>query len=392
MGTWIAYLTDFRGVSLFLVGLLETFFQFVGLFARVPAGAFADRFGRRNSLALAMGIEGSGLFLFGLADSYPLILLSYVLWAGGSAFRDPVHAAYLYDALAADRREGDFSKQFGRLTGFGMAGMLLGPLVGAPIAAVTSLQVPVLLSAVSYGSALVIALLLHEPPRVQRVRGGLSYTQTMARGVRELVRDRAAALVVVIAAGLAFAGASQMMLMQPFLQAHSVPVQWWGLLLLPARLGAVAGSAYSYQLQRLLGERRAFALLIALPLALLLALAGVDHVAMVLAIGAISVFSFMRDTIFTDYLNRRASSEVRATVLAVRRLGVQFVLAFAAPLAGGLGERSLTFAFAVLALFTALIALPAYVLWLRVDRAEAGAAGRAPLSTALAPEEAVPRP
>jgi hypothetical protein len=94
---------------------------------------------------------------------------------------------------------------------------------------------------------------------------------------------------------------------------------------------------------------------------------------MVLAIGAISVFSFMRDTIFTDYLNRRASSEVRATVLAVRRLGVQFVLAFAAPLAGGLGERSLTLAFAVLAAMTATIALPAYLLWLRADRAEAGA-------------------
>lgn len=65
MGTWIAYLTEFRGVPLFFVGLLETFFQFVGLFMRVPAGAFADRFGRRNSLALAMAVEGSGLFLFG---------------------------------------------------------------------------------------------------------------------------------------------------------------------------------------------------------------------------------------------------------------------------------------------------------------------------------------
>ncbi|MCC6237438.1 MAG: MFS transporter [Dehalococcoidia bacterium] len=372
MGTWIAYLTDFRGVSLFLVGLLETFFQFVGLFARVPAGAFADRFGRRNSLALAMAIEGSGLFLFGLADSYPLILLSYVLWAGGSAFRDPVHAAYLYDALAAEGREGDFSKQFGRLSGFGMAGMLLGPLIGAPIAGLTTLQVPVLLSAVSYGSALVIALMLKEPPRRTSAAGGLSYLATMGRGVTELWRDRAAALVVVIAAGLAFAVASQMMLLQPFLQAYAVPVGWWGLLMVPARLGSVAGSTYSYQLQRVLGERRAFGLLIAIPVVLLVALAAVDHVVMVLAIGAISVVSMTREPIFTDYLSRRVGSEVRATVLAVRRLGIQFVLAFAAPLAGGLGERSLPLAFAVLAVLTAGLAVPAYILWLRVER-EAGA-------------------
>lgn len=368
MGTWIAYLTEFRGVSLFLVGLLETFFQFVGLFMRVPAGAFADRFGRRNSLALAMLIEGSGLFLFGLASSYPLILLSYVLWAGGSAFRDPVHAAYLYDALASEGREADFSKQFGRLSGFGMAGMMLGPLIGSPIAGLTSLQVPVLLSALSYGSALVIALTLREPPRHQRLADGPSYFRTMTRGVGELWRDRAAALVVVVAAGLAFAAASQMMLLQPFLQSHNVPVAWWGLLLLPARIGAVAGSAYSYQLQRILGERRAIALLIAIPLLLLLGLAGFDHVVMVIAIGGIMVVSMTREPIFTDYLNRRVSSDVRATVLAVRRLGIQFVLAFAAPLAGGLGERSLQLAFAVLALLTATISIPAYLLWLRADR------------------------
>lgn len=373
MGIWIAYLTEFRGVSLFFVGLLETFFQFVGLVSRVPAGAFADRFGRRNSLVLAMAIEGSGLFLFAFASSYPLIIASYVLWAGGSAFRDPVHAAYLYDALAADGRQQDFSKQFGRLAGIGMAGMTLGPLIGSPIAGLTSLQVPVVLSFLSYGSALAVALTLREPPTVRPLSGGPGYARTMAIGVQQLWRDRAAALVVLIAAGLAFAAASQMMLLQPFLRAHDVPVAWWGLILVPARLGAAGGSAYSYQLQRWLGDRRAFALLIALPLVLLLGLASVAHVAMVLALSAIMVVSMTRETLFTDYLNRRVRSEVRATVLAVRRLGIQFVLAFAAPLAGGLGERSLPLAFAVLAAATAVISIPAYALWLRADRAQEAA-------------------
>jgi MFS family permease len=370
MGTWIAYLTEFRGVPLFFVGLLETFFQFVGLAARVPAGAFADRFGRRQALMLAMAIEGSGLFLFAFASSYPLIILSYVLWAGGSAFRDPVHAAYLYDALAADGREGEFSKQFGRLTGIGMAGMTLGPLIGSPIAGLTSLQVPVMLSILSYGSALFVALALREPPSVRPLSGGPGYVRTMSLGVQQLWRDRAAALVVLVAAGLAFAAASQMMLLQPFLREHEVPVAWWGLILVPARLGAAGGSAFSYQLQRWLGDRRAFALLIAVPLALLLGLAAVEHVAMVLARSAIMAVSMTRETLFTDYLSRRVGSEVRATVLAVRRLGIQFVLAFAAPLAGGLGERSLPLAFGVLAAATATISIPAYLLWLRADRAE----------------------
>jgi MFS family permease len=319
-----------------------------------------------------MAIEGSGLFLFGFASNYPLIIASYVLWAGGSAFRDPVHAAYLYDALAADGRESDFSKQFGRLSGIGMAGMTLGPLLGSPIAGLTSLQVPVVLSFLSYGSALVVALMLHEPPRLRPLSGGPGYAQTMVLGMRQLWRDRAAALVVLVAAGLAFAAASQMMLIQPFLRAHEVPVAWWGLILVPARLGAAGGSAFSYQLQHWLGNRRAFALLIAVPLVLLTGLATIDYVAMVLALGAIMAVSMTRETLFTDYLSRRVPSEVRATVLAVRRLGIQFVLAFGAPLAGGLGERSLPLAFVVLASATAVISIPSYLLWLRADRAEEG--------------------
>jgi hypothetical protein len=161
-----------------------------------------------------------------------------------------------------------------------------------------------------------------------------------------------------------------MMLLQPFLRAHNVPLAWWGLILVPARLGAAGGSAFSYQLQRWLGDRRAFALLIAVPLVLLLGLASVEHVVMVLALSAIMVVSLTRETLFTDYLSRRVPSEVRATVLAVRRLGIQFVMAFAAPLAGGLGARSLPLAFAVLAAATAVISIPAYVLWLGADRAE----------------------
>jgi hypothetical protein len=48
--------------------------------------------------------------------------------------------------------------------------MTLGPLIGSPIAGLTSLQVPVILSFLSYGGALVVALTLHEPPRDLRSR------------------------------------------------------------------------------------------------------------------------------------------------------------------------------------------------------------------------------
>ncbi len=366
LGIWIVYLTDYRGVTLLFVGLLETFFQLTGFVSRIPAGAFADRFTRRRSLIVAAAVEGAGLFLFGLAGNATLLIVSYVLWAGGQSFRDPVHAAMLYDALAADERPDDFAKEFGRLQAITNAGWLLGPLIGAPIAALTSLQVPVLLSIVSYGGALACALLLEEPPR-SISSNALTYWRTILASFGELKRDPAIRYLVLVTVGLAFAAAAQIILFQPFLQEHGVPLALFGLVLLPIRLLSIGVSAFAYLFSQRLGHRRAYGLIVGAPIVLLAVLAVVNHVVAIVALGAMMVLTMLREPLFTDYMNRRTDSSIRATVLSMRRLGIAIVLAVASPLAGGLGERSLPLAFLALGLATAAVAIPAYVLWLRAD-------------------------
>ena len=368
LGIWIIYLTDFRGVTLLFVGLLETFFQLTGFFSRIPAGAFADRFTRRRSLIVAAVVEGAGLFLFGLAGNGIWLIVSYVLWAGGQSFRDPVHAAMLYDALAADDRPEDFAKEFGRLQAITNAGWLLGPLIGAPIAALTSLQVPVLLSIVSYGAALVCALLLEEPPR-SMTSGALTYWRTIGASFGELRRDPAIRYLVLVTVGLAFAAAAQIILFQPFLQEYGVPLALFGLVLLPIRLLSIGVSAFAYVVSRTLGHRRAYGLIVFAPIVLLAVLALVNDVLAIVALGAMMVVTMLREPLFTDYMNRRTESNIRATVLSMRRLGIAIVLAVASPIAGGLGEESLQLAFLALGVAAAIIAIPAYVLWLRADAA-----------------------
>ncbi|MEZ4501734.1 MAG: MFS transporter [Dehalococcoidia bacterium] len=367
LAIWVVYLTDFRGISLFLVGLLETFFQAVNVFGVVPAGAFADRFGRRRALAIGTLIEGVGLSLFAFAGNFPMLLLSYLLWAGGGTMRDPAASAYLYDALGSGGREADFSRLFGRYTALMSAGFMLGGLIGAPIAGASSLQVPVAISGISYSAALAIVLLLREPPRTQAI-GGMTYWRTVAEGGRVLKHDRAIRYLVIITFGLAFAAAANVILMQPFLSRHDVPVAYFGLILVPFRLGAAGASMWAYVVERALGFQRAFGGLVVVPIVLLLALAAIDHVLMVVAIGLISVLGFARQPLVADYLNRRTTSDTRATILALRRFSSSVVMSIGSPIAGALAEGSIRLAFLSLAVATGVVAGPAFFLWRKADR------------------------
>jgi hypothetical protein len=230
------------------------------------------------------------------------------------------------------------------------------------------LQVPVLLSIVSYAGALACALLIEEPPR-STTSGALTYWRTIWTSFGELKRDPAVRYLVLVTVGLGFAAAAHIILFQPFLQQHGVPLALFGLVLLPIRLISIGVSAFAYVVSRTLGHRRAYGLIVAAPIALLAVLATVDHVLAMVALGAMMVLAMLREPLFTDYMNRRTESNIRATVLSMRRLGIAIVLAVASPIAGGLGEESLPRAFLVLGLATAAVAIPAYLLWLRADAA-----------------------
>ena len=371
MAIWVVYLMEYRSVSLFTVGLLETFYQGVSVVGIIPAGALADRFGRRRMMFAGVAVEGLGILTLAHAENLPLLLGAYTLWAIGGTVRDPASTAYLYEALAADGRESDFSRVFGLFTAFTGVGFLVGGVAGGALAQISSLQVPVLASALSYVTALGILLLLRDPPRVANLSAPVDrtrYWRTLAAGAGVLKRDLAVRYLVLVTFGLGFAASAHVILMQPFLQHHGVPLAAFGLILIPFRLGAAGASFWAYLIQQRLGFTRAFGLTTFLPIALLLSIALIDHVWLIAAIGVIGMLSMARTPLVADYLNRRTPSETRATVLSLRRFSNSAIMSIGGPLAGVLAERSLSLAFCALAVATAVVVVPSYALWLRADR------------------------
>ncbi len=365
---WVIYLTDYRGLSLAQVGVMETFFQAVKVVGQVPTGAFADRYGRRTTFIVGVAIEGMGLLLFGLAANFPLLVVAYVFWALGITFVQGNDGAYIYDALAAEDRTVDYPSRAGRLLAVVAISHMAGSLIGGAVAARAGLQWGVLTGAIPAIPALFIALSMHEPPRHGRER--LPYIATL-RGAFAALRARAAVRwAILFEVSLAVSMPASALLFQPFLVRHGVPVAWFGIAILPVALGTVGGSMGSAWVVRTFGVRRAFALALAGAAAGLAVLATVDHLVALLAYPLLRASLALGGPALGAYVNARTESDVRATVLSVAPLGTALVFAVMAAVAGILGDRDIFLAYAVLGVTLAALGGVAYAMWVRADGRE----------------------
>lgn len=368
LAVWVIYLTDYRGLSLAQVGLMETFFQAVKVIGQVPTGAFADRYGRRLTFITGIAIEGAGLLLFGLAGNFPLLVVAYVFWALGITFVQGNDGAYVYDALAAEDRTADYPSRAGFLLAVTAMSGMLGSIVGSAIAARTSLQWGVLAGAVPAIPALLVALSMREPPRHGHVR--LPYRATL-RGAFQALRERAAVRwAIIFEVTLAASRPASALLFQPFLQRHDVPVAWFGVAIIPVAAGAILGSVGSASVLRVFGVRRTFALALVGALASLVVLAAVDHPAALLAYPLLQASLGLGGPALGAYVNARTESAVRATVLSVAPLGIALVFSVMAAVAGIIGDRNLLLAYATLAATLGILGGAAYAMWLRADGQE----------------------
>jgi MFS family permease len=368
VAVWIVYLTDFRHLTLSQVALFEGFFWLVSTIAEVPTGAFADRFGRRASFLCAAVIEGFGILAFGLADSLLLLLGSYVLWSVGLAFRSGNASAFLYDSLAVGGQAKEYPRLFGRLSAIWTGATMTGGVLGGIVAGAFTLQTPAFVAVAFYVFAAGSALAMREPPRA-RPQGspGLSYLGTIREAGSVLKRNPPIRYMILFEISIALAMVADFVLLQPFLKEQSVPVAYFGFMMLPMRFASVGGSLWGYRVTAALGMRRGIGGTFIVVVAGLALLGAVSHLAafagLVLALFGVSL---ARPSI-SGYVNDRTEAAVRATIMSVVPLGTAVLFATSIPLVGLVADGDLRLGFATLSGAILLTAGASYLLWLRAD-------------------------
>ncbi len=367
MAIWILYLLDFRGLTLAQVGIMEGVFWAMTMILEVPTGAFADRYGRKLSFLAAATIEGAGILAFAFAANFPLLLLSYILWAIGLAFGTGNAQAFLYDSLAAGDRATDYSKLLGRVNALRVGATMCGGVAGGLIAGAVTLQTPIFVAVGAYFFAGAIVFRMEEPPRRAAPDGGGGLLTTMRTAGGALRNDAAVRYIIIFQIALMLAMIADYVLTQPFLEAQAVPVALFGVMAVPARLASMGGAVVAYRVAAGVGLRRAAGLSLVAVVAALSILGIVDHIAAFAALVASQASIGLAQPAVSAYINDRTESHIRATVMSVIPLGMALCFAIAMPLVGLAADASLRLAFGGLAAAVALIAGGAYLLWLRAD-------------------------
>lgn len=345
---WIIYLMDGRGLTLTEVGVIESFFWLTVIIAEVPTGAIADRFGRRVSLALGAIMFAISTVIFAIADGFSLLLGSYLVMGIGMTLYSGAGDALLYDTLRVLRRTREYEHHAGRAHGLFFAAMVLATAVGGPAAYMLGYTPTILVSAAVFVVSAGAAVMLREPPRresdfpldplhaapasvrhtasdiTQHEAGGVPIFQEMTKGFGIVWRNRPIRYLVPFAAITMTLFGLPHFLAQPFVAQHGLnPLNGvadgfiWSALLIPGQIGTVLGMLVAAWLFSRLGERRSFPTVLVFGAACLIPLAIWNHLGVLGAIFMVSIAQAAIRPITNGYINRRISSDQRATVLSI---------------------------------------------------------------------------
>jgi MFS family permease len=336
---WIIYLQEERGLTLGQVTLVEVPHLLTVVVLQIPAAAIADRWGRRTTLALGALLSAMGVTLFGLADTYLLILFSYVIWGAAYALTSGADSAFLYDSLKALGREDDYQRIYGGAWAVFGAASLAGTLIGAPVAAATSLAFPIVLSG-GIAALGVLAALSFTEPRPSHDEARLPYREVMRESIRLAVHQPTVRYAILFFGVLTIGGIAPMFFFQPFLTRHEIDLSQVGFWQTPTRVMSILGALIAYRVASRLGERRTFVLLPLVLAGSYAVLGGWDSVYAQVVFPVMALAAVMARPVVTDYLNRRVPTNQRATVISLTNLTYCLMLIPLAPIVGLIADKA----------------------------------------------------
>lgn len=122
-----------RGMSITDIAVLMALWSGFTIVFEIPSGVLADRWNRRNMLAIAAGVQGLCFLIWFYSHTFWGFAAGFVFWAAGAAFISGTEEGLIYDNLKSDGCEEDFARVYGKARFYANAGMVAG-IISAGIA------------------------------------------------------------------------------------------------------------------------------------------------------------------------------------------------------------------------------------------------------------------
>ena len=306
--------------------MLGTVLEVTVLLFEVPTGALADARSRRASVAVGYLIEGAGFLLMGLFTSFPIIVLSQVMYGLGYTFRSGADVAWITDEVGERAAAPLYVRaaqmwQGAALIGIVVSALLLPVDLGLPIALSGGFQI-----SISIWLMLVMPETRKRPAAADREAILRSTATTFKKGWSVARRHPVLLLIFAVFAfdGLSSEGVDRLFALH-FIEDTGIPslggfdnLLWWGILDAGGLLLAIGANEYVRRKVDLTSHREAARALSFVYIALIAAVVGFGLTStFAIAVGAFWAIALLRevaDPILTAWVNQGLDSDSRATI------------------------------------------------------------------------------
>jgi len=149
-----------RGLSITDIAILMALWSTFSIILEIPSGILADRWNRRNLMAIGEVLHGLCFVIWFFSHSFTMFAIGYALWALASALGS--EEGLIYDNLKSDGCEENFTKVYGKANFYGNAGVVVAIASAGVLVNFVSIEAIALISAaVCFGNA-ILALQIRE--------------------------------------------------------------------------------------------------------------------------------------------------------------------------------------------------------------------------------------
>src|SRR5262249_46862062 len=139
----IYFVTDLKLDPLQLV-LVGTALEASAFLFEIPTGVVADVYSRRLSVIIGIFIIGVAFVIMGAVPSYAAVLITQVMWGIGYTLTSGATQAWIADELGEVR----VGNAYMRGSQAGYVGAIIGTVLSVVLAALTQINVPIILGGV----------------------------------------------------------------------------------------------------------------------------------------------------------------------------------------------------------------------------------------------------
>jgi MFS family permease len=302
-----------QGLNLVEISWLFVIWSVTSIAAEVPTGVLADRYSRKNLLALGQLIRAAGFGFWLSVPNFWGFAAGFALWGVGSAFDSGTYQALLFDELKHIGRQQEYVRIQGRAQSFSLVGVLLAS-VGASVAFVTGYTGLLWFSIAATVVAAVVAFTIPQAPR-QEDTGEATYFQDLWAGAGEAIHTPGLLHIIALGGFMAALYGSLEEYTPLFFQSIGTPVQLIPLAEAMLVLLTVGASLVAHRYEKL--STSAFLIILAMSGLMLVTGGWLGGYASAVLVGGFFAFTKLLEVIYEGKLQHGISSHRRATITSV---------------------------------------------------------------------------